>query len=111
MKYVSLICLFFFVYSFFIYPQIISLLSKIRVNKSNKHYHALKIHNFHILLCVYNEEKYIEKKLDSLASIDYPKEKLNITIVSDGSSDSTINIIENHAIFKKINFIKFNERK
>lgn len=42
-----------------------------------------------VVIPAYNEEKHIEKCLDSLMKLDYPKEKLDIIVVDDGSTDST----------------------
>lgn len=42
-----------------------------------------------IILTVYNEEDCIAAKLDNLSSLNYPRELIDILVVSDGSSDST----------------------
>ena len=42
-----------------------------------------------IIVPAYNEEQTIEKDLDSLLTLDYPKEKLRIIVVDDGSKDRT----------------------
>src|SRR3989344_4717199 len=42
-----------------------------------------------IIVPAYNEEQTIEKDLDSLLTLDYPKEKLSIIVVDDGSKDRT----------------------
>ena len=43
-----------------------------------------------ILVPAYNEEKNIRFKLDNLTNLDYPKDKLQIIIVNDGSTDGTL---------------------
>jgi len=40
----------------------------------------------------YNEEKTIEKTVDSIINSDYPKEKIEIIIVNDGSKDNTAKV-------------------
>lgn len=45
-----------------------------------------------ILMPAYNEEKIIGQTLKKLVSIDYPKNKLEIIVIDDGSKDSTYNI-------------------
>lgn len=45
-----------------------------------------------IIVPAFNEEKNIEDTLISLASLDYPKEKLNIIVVDDGSKDKTYEV-------------------
>ncbi|ETB63614.1 TPA: hypothetical protein DIC38_03570 [Candidatus Nomurabacteria bacterium] len=42
----------------------------------------------------YNEEKTIEKTIKSLLSLDYPKDKLKIFIVNDGSKDNTWEVVQ-----------------
>jgi cellulose synthase/poly-beta-1,6-N-acetylglucosamine synthase-like glycosyltransferase len=42
-----------------------------------------------IIVAAYNEEKRIEGKIKNLLDTDYPKDKLEIIIVSDGSTDRT----------------------
>ena len=58
-----------------------------------------------------NEEKYIEKCLDSLILQDYPKGKLEILIIDGKSEDKTKEIIKGYA--EKYYFIKIfkNQRK
>ena len=42
----------------------------------------------------YNEEGTIEKTVKSLLSLDYPKDKIKIFLIDDGSKDNTWNIIK-----------------
>lgn len=46
-----------------------------------------------LIVAVYNEEKVIGRKLKEIAGYEYPSEKLDIIIVSDGSKDETENIV------------------
>jgi cellulose synthase/poly-beta-1,6-N-acetylglucosamine synthase-like glycosyltransferase len=46
-----------------------------------------------ILVSAHNEEKNIEKKIISLLALDYPEERLEILIGSDGSTDRTNEIV------------------
>jgi cellulose synthase/poly-beta-1,6-N-acetylglucosamine synthase-like glycosyltransferase len=45
-----------------------------------------------IVIPAYNEADHIEKTLESLLSLDYPKDKLDLVVVDDGSSDDTYEI-------------------
>jgi cellulose synthase/poly-beta-1,6-N-acetylglucosamine synthase-like glycosyltransferase len=47
-----------------------------------------------ILIAAYNEQEVIEQKINNTIGLDYPKEKFNIYIISDGSDDKTNKIIE-----------------
>ena len=42
-----------------------------------------------LLIAAYNEEKIIKSKMDNCATLDYPKDKLHVIWVTDGSTDST----------------------
>jgi cellulose synthase/poly-beta-1,6-N-acetylglucosamine synthase-like glycosyltransferase len=42
-----------------------------------------------IILTAYNEQGCIKAKLDNLCTLDYPQERLDIVVVSDGSCDAT----------------------
>lgn len=42
-----------------------------------------------VCVVVYNGERYLERKLDSLRQLDYPPELLEFLVYSDGSSDGT----------------------
>lgn len=45
-----------------------------------------------IIVPVWNEEKTLRGTLESLLALDYPKEKLEILVIDDGSTDSTLSI-------------------
>ncbi len=49
------------------------------------------------VMVVRNEESVIARKLDNLLTLDYPQEKLDVVVVSDGSSDSTPAIVAGYA--------------
>jgi poly-beta-1,6-N-acetyl-D-glucosamine synthase len=46
-----------------------------------------------ILLAVHNEQKYLLAKLHNLAKLDYPAGRIEVMVVSDGSTDKTNNIL------------------
>ena len=45
----------------------------------------------------WNEEKTLAGTLDSLLALDYPKEKIKIFVVDDGSKDTTLDIARKYA--------------
>ena len=49
------------------------------------------------IIPVRNEEKYIEECINSLLSLDYPEEKVEIIFAEGGSTDNTRKIIEEYA--------------
>ena len=42
-----------------------------------------------VLLTVYNGEKWVRAKLQSILELDYPRERMEILVISDGSTDRT----------------------
>jgi len=46
-----------------------------------------------LVIAAYNEEKIIREKIENCFALDYPKDKLEIIIVSDGSTDKTPEIV------------------
>lgn len=61
-----------------------------------------------ILIAAYNEEDIIADKMNNILQLDYPKEKLNITWVTDGSSDNTVDRLK---LYTNINILHQPERK
>ncbi|MGO9864389.1 MAG: glycosyltransferase family 2 protein [Terriglobales bacterium] len=49
------------------------------------------------VMVVRNEEAVIARKLDNLLALDYPQDKLNLVVVSDGSTDRTPEILARYA--------------
>ncbi len=47
-----------------------------------------------VILPMFNEEKHVEWTLDSVYELDYPKNRLNVICVNDGSTDSTLKILK-----------------
>ncbi|MDP3703350.1 MAG: glycosyltransferase family 2 protein [Candidatus Omnitrophota bacterium] len=47
-----------------------------------------------LLIPAYNEEAHIEAKLRNSLALDYPKDRLEIVVASDGSTDRTNTIVE-----------------
>lgn len=62
-----------------------------------------------VLLPAFNEEKVIARKMENLLSLDYPMEKLEILVGSDGSTDDTVKILSRHA-GEKVKLISRQER-
>ena len=50
-----------------------------------------------IAMVVRNEEDTLARKLQNLAELDYPADRVQLVIVSDGSTDSTDEILRQHA--------------
>lgn len=50
-----------------------------------------------VIIAAYNEERDIARKLDETLALDYPKERLEIVVASDCSSDRTDDIVRGYA--------------
>src|SRR3989338_7922601 len=78
------------IYCYFCYPLLLWLMARLRPNPVRKGSYEPKIS---VILSVWNEEDVIKEKLQNLLSLDYPKEKMEILVGSDGSTDKTTQII------------------
>jgi cellulose synthase/poly-beta-1,6-N-acetylglucosamine synthase-like glycosyltransferase len=90
MRFLFFFSLFMLFYVYLGYPMLISLLGLIRNKKVKK---APIQPLVTILIAAYNEERDIEKTIKNKLELDYSKEKLEIIVVSDGSTDKTEEII------------------
>lgn len=61
-------------------------------NKSTQVQADAELPHVTIIVAAYNEEGYIADKIQNTLSLDYPKEKLSLWIVADGSTDQTVSI-------------------
>ena len=50
-----------------------------------------------VIVPCFNEEKTVLKTLDSIFALDYPREKLSIVAVNDGSTDNTLEVLNAYA--------------
>ena len=66
--------------------------------------------NVTFIITAYNEENRIRQKLENSLLLDYPKEKLQIIVTSDGSTDGTNAIVREYST-KKIELVAVQERK
>jgi len=77
--------------TYFLYPAVICFLSR------RKPFTSLKDdrHPFvSVIISAYNEEKHLEEKIKNTLSLDYPRDRFEILVASDGSKDRTVEIAE-----------------
>ena len=60
---------------------------------------------FSIIIPSHNEEKYITQTLEHIKALDYPKDKLEVFVIENGSSDNTYFVAKNfeNNIIKNVN--------
>ena len=88
----SLIILF---YTWIGYPFIIYLLTKIK-RKPKVPTTPDELPLVSIIIAAYNEEEVIARRIENLLKQDYPKEKMEIIVASDGSTDRTVEIAKKY---------------
>ncbi len=49
-----------------------------------------------LVICCHNEEQSIGAKLENVLALDYPRDRLEVIVASDGSTDRTAEIVRNH---------------
>jgi cellulose synthase/poly-beta-1,6-N-acetylglucosamine synthase-like glycosyltransferase len=77
-------------YVYIVYPALLTLLARFRARVVTRK----KITPFvTLIISAYNEERTIEKKLRNTVALDYPKEQLEVLVVSDASTDKTDEIV------------------
>ncbi len=58
-----------------------------------------------IIVPVWNEERTVSKTIFSLLNLDYPKDKLSILVVDDGSTDNTWQVLQGFAMDSRIKLL------
>jgi cellulose synthase/poly-beta-1,6-N-acetylglucosamine synthase-like glycosyltransferase len=90
------VLLFLLVHCYMLFPVTLPFVSEIFKRKRNKTEGGNELPSVTILISAYNEEAVIERKIQNLLELDYPKEKLEILIGDDGSADKTAEIVERY---------------
>ncbi len=92
MEIAAFIFVFFIAYTLIIYPKFAYFWAKFSNKRiaSDLSYQP----NVTVYISAYNEEDLIEDCIESVFSTNYPKEKLTVIVGSDGSSDTTNEIIK-----------------
>lgn len=49
-----------------------------------------------LVVTAYNEEKILEQKIRNTLAIDYPAGKLRVLIITDGSADASLQLVQQH---------------
>jgi cellulose synthase/poly-beta-1,6-N-acetylglucosamine synthase-like glycosyltransferase len=65
-----------------------------------------KLPTVSIIVPVWNEEKTVLKTIFSLLKLDYPKDKLSVFIVDDGSTDNTWKVVQRFVRNKQVKLLR-----
>ncbi len=65
-----------------------------------------KLPTVSVIVPVWNEEKTVLKTIFSLLKLDYPKDKLSIFIVDDGSTDNTWKVVQRFVRNKQVKLLR-----
>ena len=68
------------------YPLLLAVLARWRSKPVRKQFSEKSVT---VLLAVYNGDHWIRAKLESILQLDYPREQMEILVISDGSTDET----------------------
>ena len=58
-----------------------------------------------VIVPAYNEEETIESTVNSLLALDYPKDRLKIYVVNDGSKDKTWEVLQSYRDNKQVSLL------
>lgn len=84
---------FFILYTYVGYPLVLHIVSRLSPQPVRKNSNR-PFPSVSIVIAAKNEEKQIEKRLNNLLTQEYPHEKMEIIVVSDGSTDTTQTVVE-----------------
>lgn len=99
--------IFFIFYSYFGYPLILVVVSIVKnhsVSKGDVTPHVT------LIITAYNEEKRIREKIENSLKQDYPRDRLEIIIASDCSTDETDEIVKSYKS-KGVELVRAKERR
>ena len=80
-------------YSYLGYPLLLYILSRLRVRSIDKN-RAFNFPQITVIIAARNEASRIRSRLTNLLEQDYPADLLEIIVVSDGSDDDTVEVVQ-----------------
>ena len=98
----------FILYLYVGFPAVLSVASKLFARPIRK----APIEPFvSLLIPAYNEEGVIEEKLEACRGLDYPVDRLEVVVASDGSSDRTVDLTRRHADGVRVRLLAFEQNR
>lgn len=99
--------LIFIVYTYFGYPLMLVLISLLRNHPVNR---GEITPGVSFIITAFNEEKRIKQKIENTLMQDYPKEKMEIIVASDCSTDRTDEIVNSYRL-QGVKLVRAPERR
>lgn len=87
---IAVVCIFAALYHYVAYPAGLMILASLRPPAVKA---TVDLPSVTLVIAAFNEERVIRQKLLNSLALDYPKGKLEVIVVADGSSDSTPDIV------------------
>lgn len=94
------------VYSYFLYPLILSALPR----RAPQRAPSTELPGISVIVTAHNEAARLPRKLDNTLCLDYPPERLEIIVASDASADATDAIAKSYAD-RGVRLVRAEERK
>src|SRR5438105_13706666 len=100
-QYTFRVCLFLLVYTYVLYPVVLFLVYAIvqgwrdlkyvlgRADRRVEATALVELPAISIIVAAFNEERDLPRKLQNIHEMNYPKDRIQVVIVSDGSTDGT----------------------
>jgi len=88
------ISFFVILYVFALYPLMLIILNKLLTQENNNRVISKEFNRYttrtSVLIPAFNEEKNIRGRIEDILGCDYPRDRMEIIVASDGSTDSTV---------------------
>lgn len=91
---VTLVCIFIIMYVYSLYGLLISFFARLARGKTGPEPVAGYLPSVTVLLTVHDENEKIGPRIKNLLDLEYPQNRLQILVASDGSTDGTNEIVE-----------------
>lgn len=98
-------------YAYLGYPLTIKVLGQLFSNPVKPGGFEQGLPTVTIIMPAHNEAHIIGAKLDNLLALDYPHEKLEILVISDGSTDGTVSSLKGYTDHGPVAVLEVPERK
>jgi cellulose synthase/poly-beta-1,6-N-acetylglucosamine synthase-like glycosyltransferase len=85
------------VYVYFGYPVFVHLLSRLRKAPRDSGPRLPELPQVTVIIPAHNEERWIARKVENTLALDYPSDRLQILVASDGCTDKTVEIARRYA--------------